>query len=167
MGFKDWAPWVGIAVSLIWNLINSRRSSLQWRAGHALAEFKTLKTPVDQSLNKLRASKKQVTALELSADGQPAIDERVKALNQQISAEFNELTVFLEALDTSHHSSRCDWVQSAEINFDSFVGTYDRLYAPKAPRERLRIVSESAAKLQTLIDAVHTGLEGELKSKMK
>jgi hypothetical protein len=167
METKDVVAWLGILVSLGFNVINFRRTGQMWSRGHALTEFKSLKTPVDAALAKMRENKSAWKSLEAFGGTPKAFIAEASKLNETMTEQYVALTTALEALDASSHSKRSDRVTKLEASWETVVSLTERLYAPQQTLEqKKKILGASVTEIGKLIDGVAKDLEDETNGKI-
>lgn len=165
MEFKEWAPWVGIAASLGWNLINTIRGEIRSNRSTAFVEFKSLKTPCDTAISELRTRKASLSGMQVYAGDD--FGPKIQAINADLAESYNKLVVALETLDGSTHSKKADWVEAAATKWDDFISAFDRIYAPKTQAERSQLIAIAVQRLQAMLDYVQTQLEREGNAKLR
>ncbi|THK38631.1 hypothetical protein EHS39_08975 [Ensifer sp. MPMI2T] len=167
METKDVVAWAGILLSLGFNVINFRRTGQMWSRGHALTEFKSLKTPVDSALAKMRENKSAWKSLEAFGGTPKTFMTEAQKLNSAMTEQFVALTTALEALDASSHSKKSDRVTKLEASWETVVGLTERLYAPQQTLEqKKKILSATVTEIGKLIDGVAKDIEDETNGKI-
>ncbi|MGR6430450.1 hypothetical protein ACU5AY_05970 [Rhizobium sp. PAMB 3174] len=167
MDAKDWAPWVGIAASLLWNLVNSYRTSALWRRGQLFAEFKGLKGPVETTLASMREAKSELTSLAAFGGSDDDFRENLEAFNHKLSNLYVSLTTALEALDSSDFNEKTNWVSMTERSWDDAVGAVQRIYAPMSLTDKKALIGPASEKLGKLIELVSKEVERETKKQLE
>lgn len=167
MDTKDVLAWLGIAASIGFNVINFRRTTQMWSRGHALTEFKALKTPVDAALAKLRENKSAWKSLEaFGGEPQQFVDEAI-ILNKAMTEHYVALTTAVEPLDASTHSKKADWMSTLEANWETVVASADRLYVPQQTLDqKKKVLVATVLAIGKLIDGLAKDLEAEVNQKI-
>lgn len=156
--WSKWAPWVGFAINLLFNVANWRRTGAFRSQSIELEEFKALRGPVTAALAKLRNEHDRLNSLTLTRNLK-TLQKEIKDINMTAPKAFVELTTALSSLDRSKFTDQSDWQASVESAWDNFTSSLDVVYRPGATAE---IVHASVRRAQQFLSEIDAGLQTKI-----
>lgn len=158
---------IGIIVSLGWNLVNTFLSSRQWRKNQKFNEFRSLKTPIDAALGKLRETRLKMSSASMFGGTSASFDKLFKEINKDLAEHWISLIVALQACDTSPHWPKNDLSIRYENKWDDIIHLAEGVYNQKTPEAKGKQSTIIAGMMTSLIDQVAEEAEDCLSEKIK
>jgi len=164
--WKEIAPWAAITVSLLWNLFNTLLGNRQWRKNQNFTEFRSLKTPVDAALGKLRESRRKLHSTYSFGGDARAFNDHLKTINKEMAENYISLTTALEACDLSTHWPKDDMTQRYDAKWDAVVTMADGIYTTPSVDEKRRRAGLVSTTLQSMIEDIAKEVENLTSAKI-
>lgn len=165
--WKDIAPWAGISVSLLWNLCNSLLGNRQWRKNQNFTEFRSLKTPVDASLGKLRETRRKIQSTDTFGGAAKAFNEHFQTINKEMVENYISLTTALEACDVSQHWPKSDMTQKYDAKWDTLIAVADSIYSTPVVDEKRKRAGIVASHIHAIVEEVAKEVEAFTSAKIQ
>ncbi|WP_313078364.1 hypothetical protein [Agrobacterium pusense] len=167
------APWkehyavVAIVVSLGWNLVNTFLASKQWRRNQYFNEFRSLKTPVDAALGKLRETRQKIQSAGTFGGDADAFNSHFQTINKELTERWISLIISLQACDSSPHWPKSDLATRYEPKWDDVILLAEGIYTQHTVDTKKRQSAIVASMISDLIDQVAKEIESSLTDKIK
>jgi hypothetical protein len=162
-------PWLLSGASLIWNYLNTRRTSKLQRDTKTLdrriEEFRRLRTNLDTILADLVQRRDALASLVNSGGTITSLRSQIEAEQQLTIQVYLNLDSALSRVDASSFASGTDWQELLNSRWDQFGDKLNGIYRPQASRADVqRAVEEAKAALTSIIDAIEARSEQEMKT---
>lgn len=165
--WKEIAPWAGIVISLLWNLVNTLLGNRQWRKNQNFTEFRSLKTPIDASLGKLRESRKKLQSTDSFGGTAKAFNEHLQTINKEMAENYISLTTALEACDASDHWPSKDLAQRYDAKWDAVIAIAEGIYSKASVDEKRKQSAVAANQLHLMIEEISKEIGSVVSRKIK
>ncbi|MCP3460315.1 hypothetical protein [Bradyrhizobium sp. CCGUVB23] len=160
---KDAATVSGVVISLVFNVINFRRTSAVRRDTLRLDEFKRLRGPVDAVVTLINSHRNSLRSLEASGTGAVKLKKAVAESNKALSDAYNQLEDALSDLDRSQFVKGKDWTSIATEGWDEVVEAFDRIYARNGDAALMKEgIKKVIIKIDELVTAVKNRLDTQI-----
>jgi hypothetical protein len=156
---KDAAALGGVALNLVLNIFNLRRTSKLRSDTLRLEEFKRLRVPVDTAYASIKDHRITIKSLEASGGTPTKVRKAISDCNRDLSNSYNSLCDALADLDRSTLVSGKTWMQGVPEAWDQIVEAFDRAYVKE---KDLAALKDAIRRVISKIDDLLTLLLGKL-----
>jgi hypothetical protein len=165
-------PWLLSAGSLVWNWINSRRTSVLQRQTRTttleIEEFRRLRSALDAVIADFASHRDTLVILSRSPHPITRLRADVEDVQTKIFEVYFKLDTALIRADASSFAEGNDWQSLLAARWDQFGDKLNGLYKPNASRTHAQTTLEGSAKIMTeIIEAIEGRLDSEMKRLLK
>ncbi len=161
-------PWLLSAGSLVWNWINTRRTSALQRQTRTttleIEEFRRIRSALDVVLSDFAAGRDTFNILARSTESVEQLRKEIEKAQTDIMEVYFKLDSSLARADASSFLEGRDWQQILGTKWDQFGDKLNGVYKPSASRIDIQNTIDAASKILTnIIETIEARLEAEMK----
>ncbi|MBR0834109.1 hypothetical protein JQ612_12990 [Bradyrhizobium manausense] len=163
---KDVTAFGGVALNLVLNVFNLRRTNKLRSDTLRLEEFKRLRVPVDTAYAAIKEHRATLKSLEASGGAATKVRKSISDCNKELSNTFNSLCDALADLDRSTLVSGKAWVLGVPEAWDQIAEAFDRAYVKEKDLAALKeVIRKIIIKIDDLLTLVLGKLDAEINKK--
>jgi hypothetical protein len=167
-GWTQVVPWLLSGGSLVWNWINSRRTSTLQKQTRTttleIEEFRRLRSALDVVISDFAAQRDTIVILSRSTEPITKLRASVEEAQTDIFEIYFKLDTALARADASSFAEGRDWQALLTSRWDQFGDRLNGLYKPNVSRIDAQTTLKSAAGILTeIIGSIEARLDAEMK----